>query len=225
MEKQEGLTARNIKAVVFDVDGTLLQSISWNILNRRLGVTLHEDRQLQVGFMSKKFDYQGWCDRLVAIYKKRNRQVTRRNMETILEKCVLAKGAQDVCLELHKRGYQIGIVSGGLDPVVRAVARKIEVPAEYVISNSFAEYDQRGYLERIVAREGLNETKINGLRKLCELWELDERECLYVGDSFADKVLFDITGNGVTFTHNRCSALHNHCWQKINQLEDLLTFL
>jgi phosphoserine phosphatase len=156
---------------------------------------------------------------------KANGPVTRQTIENTLTRYTLRDGARDVCYELQARGYCVGIVSGGLDVVVNRVARDIDVNPKYVSSNSTIEYLPSGHLDKIVSRGSDFETKLADLRRLCKIWRIQPTECAFVGDSHTDRALFEATGNGITFADDRCSMLHDVCWQKISNLDELLDIL
>jgi HAD superfamily phosphoserine phosphatase-like hydrolase len=216
--------SRQIKGIVFDVDGTLIEEISWQKLNLALGVSLELDQRLFKEYHEHRFTYQEWIDQIVAVYHA-NGPVHRDRIEQILTQYTLAQSARTVSLALQARPYHVGIVSGGLDVVVRKVAEDICVKPEYASSNSVIHYDNEGYLSTVVARGHDHEVKLEDFLRLCETWGIQPEECVCVGDGNPDRPLFEACGNGVTFDYQRCSMLHGTCWRQISKISDLLSFL
>ena len=215
---------RIIKTVAFDVDGVLVLGNSWEHLNAALGVPRELDQQLFDQYHAGAFSYQKWIDQIVALYKA-NGQVTRKMIDDTLSQCPLNSAARDTVHELQARGYRVGIVSGGLDVVVDRVAREIGVDPLYVSSNSTIEYLPSGHLDRIVSRGRDFDIKLHDLYCLCKIWRVQPTECAFVGDSHTDRALFEATGNGITFSDARCSMLHDVCWQKVSELDEILEIL
>ncbi len=213
------------KAVVFDVDGTLIEQISWMTLNMKLGVPREYDLQLFNQYDRGEITYQEWIDVLVSFIKNSRGPVGQDEIETILRQYTLARNANAVCLQLQRRGYNIGIISAGIDFVVQSVAADIGASPEFCFSNSTFHYDESRNLERVQARGEDGATKLADLEQLCGIWGIDLSECVYVGDGNADKALFEATGLGVTFTYERCRKLHGSCKWQISCIEDLLDIL
>lgn len=217
---------RHIKGIIFDCDGTLIEEISWMKLNLALGVTREMDQRLFKEYHGGKFSYQKWIDQIVAVYLK-NGPTHRRLVERILTSYTLMKGAEATSRELQRRGYHVGIVSGGIDIVVSRVASDIGAHPDFTRANSTILYDEYGYLDKIVARGDDHEVKLNDLYYLCQLWGISPAECACVGDGNPDRPLFEATNNGITFYYPRCKMLQdlNSCWRQISQIPDLLNFL
>ncbi len=215
---------RHIKGIVFDVDGTLIKEISWMKLNAALGVSREVDQRLFKEYHEGKFSYQEWIDQIVAVYHL-NGPIHRTRMEQILTSYTLAKHAKATSRILQRRGYHVGIVSGGLQTVVTKVAKDLRVNPLMAFANSWIEYDKSGNLSWVLARGDDREVKLADLHRLCKVWGISPAECACVGDGNPDKPLFEATGNGITFDYKRCRMLHSVCWRQISQISDILKFL
>jgi phosphoserine phosphatase len=211
-----------IKLVVFDIDKTLTEGYSWEKLNLALGVTQDEDRFLYDLHAAGKINYQTWVDRLLPIYQERGNP-TRKRIFEILGKCTFFPGAREAVEFLKDEGYEIALISGGPDIAVDAVAKELGVSLK--ADNGAFEFDEEGRLVHIQTHGEDALVKLGQLEQICKRLGITLENCVCVGDGSNDKILFEATGHGITFSDSRCASLHGCCWKTIDTLFDLKTVL
>jgi phosphoserine phosphatase len=91
--------------------------------------------------------------------------------------------AGDVISEIKKRGYELAMITGGIDILAERIARQLGIP--HVLANGLA-VDERGYL----TGEGIFRVepclKHETLAKLADKLGMTLDECVAVGDSKYD---------------------------------------
>ena len=139
-----------IKAVIFDMDGLLIDSEPfWRLSQKNLfskqGVDLKENDF--ESFMGKRID------EVVAIIFSRfpNQNNTQTEtaekivdgvIELVLEKGLALPGVKKTLIELQKQNYKIGLASSSNLKIITAVLKKLEIESffEVVHSAQFEEY-------------------------------------------------------------------------------------
>ncbi len=186
-----------MKTLVFDVDDTLTTSNSWERLNASAGVTADEDFALYSGFMRGDYDYIDWNNRLESLY--RERQILTREIATkTLLDFELRAGVLETMQTLKKKGYTIVLISGGFREMVEAVGSMTQ--ADAVFATSDLVFDEADYFHHFISGGEEGEAKAKILRTYCQKHNIKVTDCITVGDSSNDITLFQLTGNGVTFS-------------------------
>lgn len=139
-----------IKAVIFDMDGLLIDSEPfWRISQKNLfskrGIHLHEDDF--ESFMGKRID------EVVSIIYSRFPNQNKTQAETaseivngvislVLERGLPLPGVQKTLMELQKKNYKIGLASSSNLRIIKAVLKKLKIESyfEVVHSAQFEEY-------------------------------------------------------------------------------------
>ena len=179
------------KLVAFDMDGTLVvEPNSWEIIHYHFRVMEKAAENLKA-WERGEIDYPEFMRRDISLWKPRPRI---SQIEEILSDFKLAPNASEVVRGLHEKGYQVAIVSGGVDILAQKVANRLGI--EYVLANGL-ETDGRGYL----TGEGIFRVdprrKHEALKGLTDRLGIRMGECVGVGDSKYDIGLLKNVGMGV----------------------------
>lgn len=188
------------KLVAFDMDGTLVEEHScWGIIHRHFGTQGAADKNLDA-WEQGEIDYPEFMRRDIALWRPRPKLA---QVEEILSDFRLAPNAPEVVSELCERGYQVAMVTGGLDILAEKVAERLRV--EHVLANGL-EVDGRGNL----TGEGIFRVdpyrKHEALEALAEQLGVKMAECVGVGDSKYDVSLFEHVGLGVAVGRDEALA-------------------
>ncbi|MFM2339999.1 MAG: phosphoserine phosphatase SerB [Candidatus Parcubacteria bacterium] len=186
-----------MKTIIFDVDDTLTTSGSWERLNAAAGITADEDFALYSGFMQGDYDYHTWTKQLEDLYRERHLLTRDIATKTLLD-FELRTGVLETTQTLKAHGHVILLISGGFREMVEAVGSMTQ--ADAVFATSDIAFDDAGYFHHFISSGEEGEAKANILRDYCKKRNIDLTDCVAIGDSTNDITLFQLTGNGVTFS-------------------------
>lgn len=204
------------KLIIFDLNKTLINENSWRDLNLAMGLTEREDQMLvqwgREGIISDAQGQQIIC----STYKKRGNP-TRQNIEKVLHAYTYKTNAKEVVNALQTRGYELALISGSMDILVKQVAEELAI-SRYASNNIFV-FDNNDTLERIETIDNDENYKLDQLQKLCSDKGILPSECMCVGDGANDVLLFEATKCGVMFAD---SEFENSAKYVISDLSELL---
>ena len=184
------------KLIVFDLNKTLIKENSWRDLNLAMGVTPAKDAELMERARRGEItDAEGQAE-LLKIYQQRG-DVSCSNIEKILWQYTYMPYARDVVDDLKNRGYNLAIISGAMDILVRHVATELQI-TWWRSSNRFI-FDENDQLIQIQSPEKDTSDKLRQLQQLVGELSITLADCIVVGDGANDVALFQVTGNGITF--------------------------
>ncbi len=209
----------NIKLVCFDLNKTLINENTWYDLNLAMGITAEEDQEMFKRWSSGKLSYVAWQKELERLYITRGK-ATKERIICIINQYSYATGAQTAITDLQKNGYQLSLISGSIDLLVKKVADELKIPL-YSANNSFT-FDVNGYLSAINCLGEDNEVKVIQLQDHCQELGIDITQVACVGDGDNDQEIFTLTGHGITF---KGSKIESDAWKVINNLKEISTIL
>ena len=170
-----------IKCVIFDCDGVLVDSVSsWKTLHEYFGT---ENHGLLEKFIAGELTDQEFMSLDIKMWKSVQSKIHRDDLFRVYSGIKLMPGAREVVSELISKGIFVAIVSAGVDIFVSTIAGLLKV--NDWIANGF-EFDEEGYLldEGIVRVSGQGKGKI--VNRLIEMNNFQANEVLCVGDSDID---------------------------------------
>jgi HAD superfamily PSPase-like hydrolase len=130
-----------IELVAFDMDGTLVDvESSWAAVHAHFGDSNTENLQL---FLENRLDDEAFIRSDIRIWWKHKPDLSIDDLETILGRVPLMRGAAELFQALHKQHCLTAIVSGGVDVLAHRIGRELGV--DYVLANGF-EVDSAGRL-------------------------------------------------------------------------------
>jgi len=181
--------SHQIHAVLFDVDGVLLESLSSHLqicrdLGRDWGVPVHVPDEEGIRAMARggtKISPQSAFFRATgfsAADAERAEAHYREHFATDYTTALYA-GVRDMLARLHERGVPMGIVSAN-------VMKNIVGP----LAHSLALFDPRCVLT--ADAEGFN--KRDAIRDVLEIWHMQPEQVIFVGDQLTDYAAAQATG-------------------------------
>lgn len=202
------------KIIAFDVDGTLVRENStWVTLHNHFQTNNLAKRNL-TSYNIGAIDYPTFMRLDIALWPK---HIHVDTIKKILYDYTLVPKADPVIKKLKKEGYEIALISAGIDILVRDVAKKLEI--NNFVANGL-EFDKEGY----ITGEGIFHVDLNSkhvaLKDLLDELGFSIEECIAVGDSSYDKTFLESTGLGITVGED--SPLKNTANHAIANLEDIL---
>jgi phosphoserine phosphatase len=178
---------RNIRLVIFDLDGTLTPVESlWRYLHETFG-TWEQGRIAALKYSRGEISYKQWAESDAGCWAG----VSTSKVMEMLEKIPYRRGAREVFRELKRRQVKTAIVSAGLSILANKVAEELE--ADATVSNELetregrltggikvrvAVNNKREIIEQVAAslQIGMQEVALVG----DQAFDLEHSECLRI---------------------------------------------
>lgn len=184
MKKVSGL-------LVMDVDGTLIRQEGIDILAQAAGVG-KEVAELTAGAMNGDLDFATSLHARVELLKG----LETSTFPKILEQIDLTTGADAFIKELHRRGYKVGLVSGGFHELIDPIAQSLGI--DLVQANRLELADGRltgKVLGEIVTPKKKKETLLTWARE----YHVEASQTIAIGDGANDLPMIEAAGIGIAF--------------------------
>ena len=177
--------------LVMDVDSTLIMEAGIDLLGEEAGVGTQVSAITERA-MRGELDFEAALRERVALLKGLPEDIFTR----IAEKIHFTPGAEDLVKELHKRGYKVGLVSGGFHETVDRLAEQLGI--DYVKANRLEV--QQGFLTGQVLGEIVTkDTKLAMLKAWAAENKLELNQTIAMGDGANDLPMIQAAGIGIAF--------------------------
>lgn len=184
MDKVKGL-------LVMDVDSTLIIEEGIDLLGEEAGVGA-QVAAITERAMRGELGFEVALRERVALLKGLPEEICAR----IAERIHFTPGAEDLVKELHKRGYKVGLVSGGFHETVDRLAEQLGI--DYVKANRLE--IQQGFLTGQVLGEIVTkDTKLAMLKAWAAENMLELNQTIAMGDGANDLPMIQAAGIGIAF--------------------------
>lgn len=208
------------KLVAFDMDGTLVVEDScWGVLHRHFGSQEGACPNL-AAYERGEIDYLEFMRRDIALWHP---LPTIEEVKEVLDSYKLAPNVKEVVGEVHSRGYQSAIVTGGLDILADEVARELGIP--HVFANGLEVGEARRLTGEGIFRVEPGQ-KDEVLSQLAEKLGITVGESVAVGDSKYDVKFLKRAGLGVAIGESpELARVADVVIQDFEHLPQLLDYL
>lgn len=222
----------NVKAVVFDFDGTLTQKknnrSSWERIWDFLGYNNNEAVSLYVKYKSGEITHSVWCSETAKYFI--DKKLTKKQVENIGKQTTLFAGCRELFEFLYRNGIKIFICSGSIDTMISAaLPHDLNKFITDKVSNVFV-YDENGYLTQIVGTIYDFEGKREYLKKeVIRKYNFLPEEVAFVGNSDNDVWAYEAKVRTILINHFNVDPGNRKIWnyyiQNITNLQELIPFL
>ena len=180
------------KAIVFDIDGTIVRHISsWRYIHEKLELWDVLAYRYQERFLAGKISYKKFCELDAAHWKG----LTEREMRRIFREAKYAKHARRYIGRLKEMGFRLIAVSTGLQYMGDRV--KKELKFDHVLYNRLL--SRKGVLTGDVKINITHGGKARALRRILKRFRLKPSEVISVDDSAGDIPLARLSGYSIAF--------------------------
>ena len=177
--------------LVMDVDSTLIMEEGIDLLGEEAGVGA-QVAAITERAMRGELDFEAALRERVALLKGLPEDIFTR----IAEKIHFTPGAEDLVKELHKRGYKVGLVSGGFHETVDRLAEQLGI--DYVKANRL-EIQQGLLTGRVLGDIVTKDTKLAMLKAWAAENKLELNQTIAMGDGANDLPMIQAAGIGIAF--------------------------
>ena len=179
-----------VKLVIFDIDGTILQTYSWQFLHQRLN-TWETAQGYNQQFFNHQITYQQWARLDAGLWK--NQPIT--TVRQIIDRMPYTKGAKATLSALQQAGIKTYLLSAGLTQVAQRIQQ--EAGADGYRANTLIVED--GALTGEVEVNVAFRSKDKQLPFILQEFDLTREECAAVGDDPTLVPLFRQVGLAIAF--------------------------
>ena len=177
--------------LVMDVDSTLIMEEGIDLLGEEAGVGA-QVAAITERAMRGELDFEAALRERVTLLKGLPEDIFAR----IAERIHFTPGAEDLVKELHKRGYKVGLVSGGFHETVDRLAEQLGI--DYVKANRL-EIQQGLLTGRVLGDIVTKDTKLAMLKAWAAENKLELNQTIAMGDGANDLPMIQAAGLGIAF--------------------------
>ena len=204
--------------VVFDMDGTVLNHNSWLKLHHAFGLDDGEDEVMLRWYSEGVLTYREWTDLIMRIYRARGRATRQRALE-VFDRCTPHLAAHAVVAEVRARGFEVALVSGGIDILVESIARRLGI--ERHRANHRMVFDGEDQLVGMEMSDNDDAFKVTTLKDFCSEIGIPANACFCVGDGLNDRGVFDLTGHGILLCPPDTLPPFESYWKRVSDLSEV----
>ena len=177
-----------IKLVVFDMDGTLLEPrSSWAIIHDHFGT---DNSEMLQQYIDHKISDKEFVKADIELWNsKSKRPVDEKYINSIMDNAKPVEGAENLVRGLHERNIKTAILSGGIQYLADKWAKEWEM--DYALANELID-DEDGNLTAIINSSGHNKGPM--MEEIIKKYKLEKNEIAAVGDTMVDLPMFEIAG-------------------------------
>jgi len=179
-----------VKFVIFDVDGTILQSYSWQYIHQNLG-TWNVAKKHSDQFFNDQITYEEWAKLDTALWKGQ----TIAKIKQIIEQMPYTMGAKETLAALKRKGIGTYLLSAGLSQVAQRVQEETSTGGYSANKLEVEDGFLTGEVEVNVSFYG----KDKHLPRILKEFNVSLNECAAVGDDVTLIPLFKKVGLAIAF--------------------------
>jgi len=203
------------KIIFFDLDGTLTPRSTWYELNLKLGITPGEDKTLFDQYLAETLQYNDWTKKLFRIHKSRG-SITKDEIVDFAQTIELRPDAVPTIDALKQKGYIVVLLSGAVDTVVEAMAKRLGIVEWFACSK--LSFDDAGVLSDIVSTGDEADSKLGLARTYLSKNNIAIDDAIAIGDGGNEEALFKVM-KGILFGHTE--KLKPLAWKQVENLSEI----
>ncbi len=210
-----------VEAVVFDIDNTLTNDVSWLRVTELLGASVAEHEDIFGRFSRHELPYEDAKRQLVVLWQGTGK-ANKAHWENMFADWPLADGAEELVQYSQDQGYHTALITGSLDLFAAAVAKRLNIKHYY--ANTELIWDQTGNLVDFHYIRDQAAQKLAHLNEFTKTVGVAIKDCVAIGDGDNDIDIFKATGKGIAIGQ-RSDALMNVAWNRAHSLRDIIAIL
>ena len=209
----------NIKLVVFDMDGTLLQPrSSWAQIHDHFGTDNTEMLRL---YIDHKITDDEFVNADIKLWNNNSKKtVNEEYINSIMDKIKPLEGAEILIKELHNKNIKTVILSGGIQYLADRWMNKWNM--DYALANELID-DDKGNLTAIINSSGHNKGPM--MDKIIKKYNYKKNQVAAVGDTIVDIPMFEKAGLSIAVNTNDervISKANYHLKGDLSELKKLI---
>jgi len=184
------------KAVIFDMDGTLIRGQCWKILHDHFKVDWEKTQEYIGEYAQGRLSFKELVRKEIKLWEKDGKLPHIKEIDDTLKRYTLAKNARETTTQLRQAGLTLALVSYGLDILAQRVGNELGVT--HVYANTL-ETDPNGYITGNQFNRVELGRKNKIVREMSQELETPLSKFVGVGDTKYDLSMFEGVGLKVAF--------------------------
>lgn len=184
-----------ISTIVFDLDETLTDFVSWDKLDEVAGIERELHQNIYKALHKGEITMEKGIRDLVALFNS-NGQFSLANVESNMQRWLLKEGAVEILEYLKGKGYKLGLISGAINNYVDYIGKKYNFDFYFSLT-SFTWNDQKTELVTFTYPEDTSKAKVDILTKYSLENNINLKECAMIGDGENDLGVFEIVETSI----------------------------
>lgn len=210
-----------MKICFLDMEGTLLEKdisldngkvapSAWTVLAKEISEACYIEEELTKDLWNAKkyVSYTQWMKETVRIQIKHG--MHKKHLDRIIKKAQIQKGAHQLIDELRSHGFVTALISGGFKVLADITQRSLKIDHSYSACEYF--FDKEGFVEHFNLLPTDEEGKFVFMRHLAEEYNVDLKDCYFIGDGKNDVFIAKSVGTSIAFNAQK-------------ELKDVATFV
>lgn len=206
-----------VTCIIFDVDGTLSEDVSWLKITAGLGASSGKHSEIFENFKKGKLAYPEAKGQLIQLWQNTS-NANKRYMDNMFRSWKLKKDASETIAYLQK-DYRVCLMSGAVDLYVQIVAEKLKVPDWY--ANTELVWDKDGKLVDFHYFADQSQKKLEQFEKFITENNINKTDCAIVGDGDSDIELFKELDCAIAVNKDPYPELEALAYKAITNLSEL----
>lgn len=212
-----------IKAVAFDVDGTLITSSIWHAMYALFGLPPEENEKHHGKYVRGEINFREQMDGIAEFFKTLT-PPSKEALVGVLKAFEFVSGAEETIRSLRERGYELALISSGFADYVVPVAEKLSIQHPYSFMHFL--YQDGAYNGMGYSSESDELTaKVEALEHFGKKIGAAPSEIAFVGDSRNDLKAFQHGGRGILVGGKDLPDLQKAAWKTFDTLPEILGVL
>lgn len=186
------------KLVCFDVDGTLIDNVtfSWQVFHDYFQTDKHRREDAKNAFLNGKISYLQWAEHDINLWREKDAK--KEDFLKAMKDLQLMQGAIETLTELKKRNFKLAIISGSLNIILENLLPNYEEFFDDIFLSRIY-FDENGNISKVEATEFDMDAKALALKKIAEREKISLKQCVFVGDYLNDIKIMQEAGLGIAF--------------------------
>jgi HAD superfamily phosphoserine phosphatase-like hydrolase len=206
------------KAIIWDVDETLIAGTSWIYLIDGLKADRQIHMRLYKDYLSAMITYDQVRPRIMEnLSRQANEKMNRAAIREICQDVAILPQALSLMPKLHQAGLRMCLISAGIDLFVEDIAARLGIDHWY--ANSELVFDAEDMFIDFHFSAEMEALKIKQLDAFLAAVNLGYEDCIAIGDGETDKALFEQV-RGIAI-NSQDEQLKRMAWKNISQLSEI----
>lgn len=207
--------------LIFDIDETLTDDISWLKITEMLGANVEIHKQIFEDFKNNRIEYSIAKRDLIHLWNKTG-NASREKMEELFYSIKLKQEASQIIQNLQKK-YRIILVSGSMDLFVKTVAKRLAITDWF--ANTTLVFNSEDTLIDFDYTLDQADKKYQQVTKFLKNNNLDFSHCIAIGNGENDLKLFKASSQSFILKTADNQGFRKFATHQISSLRELLEYL